>query len=180
MRRKKIKINKAGYTANTSRGRVAGAEMRVFALSNLIITYGPADGRTDGWMDKASHRVACPQLKSMIKACAFIFFSFKFRSFSDWFSDLSWKKVGWRVKKSPLRWKKSIMKVPKPWLIHWDISLGIIWQLFMTGKALTKPWKASGLHKFSDFYYDFFQACHQCISSLTFVWPKHYSVSCCE
>ena len=70
---------------------------------------------------------------------------------------LSWKKVCRRVKKSPLRWQKSIIKVPKTWLIHWDISLGIIWQLFMPGKALTKPWKASGLQRLSDFHYDVFK-----------------------
>ena len=40
----------------------AGAEMRVFTLFNLIIT----DGWTNGQMDKASYRVACPQL--LIKA----------------------------------------------------------------------------------------------------------------
>ena len=37
----------------------AGAEMRIFTLSNSIIT----DGRTNGWTDKVSYRVACPQLK---------------------------------------------------------------------------------------------------------------------
>ena len=37
------------------------------------------------------------------------------------------------------------------------ISLGTIWQLFMTGKALTKPWKALGLYRCSDFHYDIFK-----------------------
>ena len=53
----------------------AGAEMRVFTLSNSITTDGPTDGRTNGRTDqrtdgrtdqrtdKASYRVACPQLK---------------------------------------------------------------------------------------------------------------------
>ena len=42
--------------------------MRVFPLSNSIITDGPTDGRTNGptdqRTDKASYRVACPQLKT--------------------------------------------------------------------------------------------------------------------
>ena len=37
----------------------AGAEMRVFPLFNSITTDRPTNGRTD----KASYRVACPQLK---------------------------------------------------------------------------------------------------------------------
>ena len=49
----------------------AGAEMRVFTLSNSIITDGPTDqrtnGRTDQRTDKASYRVACPQLKSKLQ-----------------------------------------------------------------------------------------------------------------
>ena len=42
----------------------AGAEMRVFALSNSIITDRRTDGPTDQRTDKASYRVACPQLKT--------------------------------------------------------------------------------------------------------------------
>ena len=38
----------------------AGAEMRVFTFSNSIIADGPTDPQTD----KASYRVACPQLKN--------------------------------------------------------------------------------------------------------------------
>ena len=38
----------------------AGAEMRVFTLFDSC---SPTDGRTDGRTDKASYRVACPQLK---------------------------------------------------------------------------------------------------------------------
>ena len=59
--------NKAGYTANTSRGRVGKAEMRVFALSQLDHhgpTNRPTNGRTDGRTDKASYRVASPRLKT--------------------------------------------------------------------------------------------------------------------
>ena len=41
----------------------AGADMRVFTLSNSIITDQRTDGRTDGRTDKGSYRVACPQLK---------------------------------------------------------------------------------------------------------------------
>ena len=60
--------NKAGYTANTSCGRVGRG---VFTLSNSITMDGRTNGRTDrgtdgqsdGRMDKASCRVACPQLK---------------------------------------------------------------------------------------------------------------------
>ena len=45
----------------------AGGEMRVFTLSNLItMTDGPMDGLTDGRTDKASNRVACPQLKTAL------------------------------------------------------------------------------------------------------------------
>ena len=40
----------------------AGAEMRVFPLFDSMVT----DGRTDGRTDKASYRVACPQLKKII------------------------------------------------------------------------------------------------------------------
>ena len=31
--------------------------------------YGPTDGRTDGGTDKASYRVACPQLKRELLSC---------------------------------------------------------------------------------------------------------------
>ena len=50
--------NKAGYTANTSCGRVGrggNACFHTFQLNH----YRPTDGPTD----KASYRVACPQLK---------------------------------------------------------------------------------------------------------------------
>ena len=55
-------INKAGYTANTSCGRVGrggNAGFHNFQLDHHERT----DGRTDGRTDKASYRVACPQLK---------------------------------------------------------------------------------------------------------------------
>ena len=60
-------MNKAGYTA-TSCGRVGrGGNMR-FHTFQLVHTNGPTDQRTDrltnGRMDKASYRVACPQLKN--------------------------------------------------------------------------------------------------------------------
>ena len=38
----------------------AGAEMRVFPLFDSMVTDRPTNGRTD----KASYRVACPQLKT--------------------------------------------------------------------------------------------------------------------
>ena len=41
----------------------AGAEMRVFSLFDSMVTDGPTNGRTNGRTDKASYRVACPQLK---------------------------------------------------------------------------------------------------------------------
>ena len=41
----------------------AGAEIRVFALSQLDDLYGPTDQPTDRRMDKASYRVASPRLK---------------------------------------------------------------------------------------------------------------------
>ena len=45
----------------------AGAEMRVFTLFDSIVMDGPTDQRTDGRTDKASYRVACPQLKRFLK-----------------------------------------------------------------------------------------------------------------
>ena len=48
----------------------AGAEMRVFPLFNLSVTDRPTNRPThqptNGRMDKASYRVACPQLKKKI------------------------------------------------------------------------------------------------------------------
>ena len=58
----RIPINKAGYTANTSCGRVGrggNAHFHTFQLDH----HGPTDGPTDGRTEKASYRVACPQLK---------------------------------------------------------------------------------------------------------------------
>ena len=62
--------NKAGYTA-ISCGRVGrgrNARFPTFQLDHHGPTDRPTDrwtdGRTDGRMDKASYRVACPQLKS--------------------------------------------------------------------------------------------------------------------
>ena len=54
-------VNKAGYTANTSRGRVGrggNARFHTFKLDH----HGPTDRRTD----KASYRVACPRLKTRL------------------------------------------------------------------------------------------------------------------
>ena len=55
-------LNKAGYTANTSRGRVGRGEDARFHTFKLD-QHGPTDRRTNGRTDKASYRVACPQLK---------------------------------------------------------------------------------------------------------------------
>ena len=55
--------NKAGYTANTSCGRVGRGGNARFHTFRLVFTDGRTDGRTDGWTDKGSYRVACPQLK---------------------------------------------------------------------------------------------------------------------
>jgi len=53
------KKNKAGYTANTSCGRVGRGGNARFHTFRLVLT----DGRTD----KSSYRVACPQLKTLTK-----------------------------------------------------------------------------------------------------------------
>ena len=53
------KKNKAGYTA-TSCGRVGRSGNARFHTFRLVLTNGPTDRRTD----KASYRVACPQLKT--------------------------------------------------------------------------------------------------------------------
>ena len=68
----KDKGNKAGYTANTSRGRVGRGGNAGFSTFRLVLTNGPTDQwtngptdrRTNGRMDKASYRVAIPRLKS--------------------------------------------------------------------------------------------------------------------
>ena len=70
----RVKENKAGYTANTSRGRVGRGGNACFPTFRLERdgptdqptnqpTNQPTDGRTDGRTDKASYRVACPRLK---------------------------------------------------------------------------------------------------------------------
>ena len=57
--------------------RWAGVEMCVFILSNSItMTDGPTDGAKNQWSDKASYRVARPQLKIAIQRKNFYFFSF--------------------------------------------------------------------------------------------------------
>ena len=56
--------NKAGYTANTSWGRVGrGGNARFYTFQ--LDHHGPTDQRTDGQMDKASYRVVCPEPKSL-------------------------------------------------------------------------------------------------------------------
>ena len=49
---------------HTSCGRVGRGGNARFYTFRLVHT----DGRTDGWTDKGSYRVACPQLKTNIKA----------------------------------------------------------------------------------------------------------------
>ena len=58
--------NKAGYTAISCGrvGRSGNARFPTFQLDDPGRTNGPTDQRTDGWTDKASYRVACPQLKT--------------------------------------------------------------------------------------------------------------------
>ena len=58
--------NNAGYTA-TSCGRVGRSGNARFHTFRLVLTDGPTDGRTD----KASYRVACPQLKSSHESARF-------------------------------------------------------------------------------------------------------------
>ena len=60
---KSKKMNKAGYTA-TSCGRVGRGRNARFPTFRLNHLYGPTDRPTDGRTDKASYRVACPQLKN--------------------------------------------------------------------------------------------------------------------
>ena len=55
--------NKAGYTANTSRGQVGRGGNAGFSTFRLVLTNGPTDRRMDGRTDKASYRVARPRLK---------------------------------------------------------------------------------------------------------------------
>ena len=47
----------------------AGADMHILPLFDSMVTDGPTDRRTDGRTvgrtDKASYRVACPQLKKV-------------------------------------------------------------------------------------------------------------------
>ena len=59
--------NKAGYTA-TSCGRVGRGGNARFPIFRLVGYGRRTDRWTDGRTDKASHRVACPQLKSTYKA----------------------------------------------------------------------------------------------------------------
>ena len=58
-----IPKNKAGYTANTSCGRVGRGGYAHFHTFRLVFTDRPTNRRTNGRTDKASYRVACPQLK---------------------------------------------------------------------------------------------------------------------
>ena len=60
--RKRKKRNKAGYTA-ISCGRVGRGRNARFPTFRLVLT----DRRTDRRTDKASYRVACPQLKRLVK-----------------------------------------------------------------------------------------------------------------
>ena len=55
--------NKAGSTANTSRGRMGRGGNACFPTFRLERD-GPTDRPTDRPTDKASYRVACPQLKN--------------------------------------------------------------------------------------------------------------------
>ena len=53
----------AGYTANTSCGRMGRGGNTRFHTFQLDHHDGPTNGPTDRRTDKASYRVACPQLK---------------------------------------------------------------------------------------------------------------------
>ena len=59
MNKRKEKRNKAGYTANTSCARVGRGGNARFNTFQLV----HHDRRTDWRMDKATYRVAYPQLK---------------------------------------------------------------------------------------------------------------------
>ena len=59
-----LQVNKAEYMANTSCGRLGrGGDVR-FHTYQLVFTDRLTDQPTNGWTDKASYRVACPQLKT--------------------------------------------------------------------------------------------------------------------
>ena len=58
-----LKRNKAGYTANTSCGRVGRGENASFHTSRLVFS-DVIDGPTEGPTDKGFYRVVCPQLES--------------------------------------------------------------------------------------------------------------------
>ena len=59
-----LQVNKAEYMANTSCGRLGrGGNVR-FHTYQLVFTDRLTDQPTNGWTDKASYRVACPQLKT--------------------------------------------------------------------------------------------------------------------
>ena len=62
-----IHNNKAGYTANTSRGLMGRGGNACFPLFDSSVTdrptNQPTNRPTDGRTDKASYRVACPRLK---------------------------------------------------------------------------------------------------------------------
>ena len=61
--------NKAGYTAYTSRGRVGRGGKCVFShFRSLLITDGQMDQWMDGRTEKASYRVASPQLKTRLES----------------------------------------------------------------------------------------------------------------
>ena len=62
------KVTRAGYMANTSRGRVGRGENARFHTFQLDHHDGRTNGRTNGRTDKASYRVACPQLKTEVEA----------------------------------------------------------------------------------------------------------------
>ena len=53
-------IKKHGHTSCGQVGRGGNARFHSF---RLVLSNGPTNQRTDGWTDKASYRVACPQLK---------------------------------------------------------------------------------------------------------------------
>ena len=77
-------MNKAGYTAITSRGRVGRGGNAGFSTFRLVLTDGPTnqrtDGRTDGRTDKASYRVARPRLKRDSSSCT----KFPYREDNKW------------------------------------------------------------------------------------------------
>ena len=59
-----LQVNKAGYTAITSWGRLGRGGNARFHTYQIVFMDRLPDQPTNGRTDKAAYRVACPQLKT--------------------------------------------------------------------------------------------------------------------